>query len=63
MRQAGELLKQFDAKGKRTDTPGGGGPTKSRWEVADAAGMSKDRETQAVRFAIVLPVLWMTTRH
>ncbi|MEH2678676.1 hypothetical protein GFM11_10225 [Rhizobium leguminosarum bv. viciae] len=56
IKRAGELLKEFDAKGQRTDLPkpSGGAPTKlTQREVAEAAGMSKDQQVTAIRVANV----------
>ena len=45
VRRMGELLKQFDAPGKRTDQPDMGGHTKlSQKEVAAQAGISKHQK-------------------
>ena len=50
----GELLKQFDAQGKRTDQPDiGAGTNLSQKEVSAAAGISKRQAVTAVRVANV----------
>lgn len=50
----GELLRQFDAQGKRTDklTVDGGGKLSQR-EAADRAGISERQQLTAVRVANV----------
>ncbi len=55
IRRCGELLREFDAKGKRTDLElSGGAPTKlSQREAAEGAGLSKDQQVAAVRVANV----------
>ncbi|MGR9135656.1 hypothetical protein [Rhizobium leguminosarum] len=55
IKRSGELLKEFDGQGQRTDLqPSGGAPTKlTRREAAEAAGMSKDQQTTAIRVANV----------
>jgi hypothetical protein len=48
--RAGNLLKEHHAQGKRSDLQLGGiGPTKSRREEAEAAGLSKDQQIKAMR--------------
>jgi hypothetical protein len=52
--RCGQLLAEIDAQGKRTDQLGRDAPTKlSQREVAEAAGLSKDQQVQAVRVANV----------
>lgn len=54
VRRCGELLKQFDAQGKRTDQLDVGDHTKlSQREVAEQAGISKHQQVTAVRIANV----------
>jgi hypothetical protein len=49
VRRAGELLKDFDARGDHRKS--GDAPTSSQREAAEAAGLSKDQQVQAVRVA------------
>jgi hypothetical protein len=54
VRRMGELLKKFDAKGKRTDKPAKGDHGKlSQREAARQAGLSEHQQLQAVRVANV----------
>lgn len=55
VRRCGELLKQFDAKGRNQHTEvSRGTPTKlSQREAAERAGISKDQQVTAVRVANV----------
>lgn len=52
--RAGELLKQFQRPGTRSDlAPSNGAGTRSQRSAAEAAGMSKRQEVTAVRVANV----------
>jgi hypothetical protein len=53
IRRAGELLKQFDWQGKRTDLPlsNGSGTKLSQKEAAQEAGMSKRQKDTSIRVA------------
>ena len=52
IRRCGELLKQFDAQGKRTDILSDGSDTKlSQRQAAEDAGLSKRQQVTAVRVA------------
>jgi hypothetical protein len=54
VRRCGELLKTFDAQGKRTDKLSNGDDTKwSQREAAERAGISKRQQVTAVRVANV----------
>jgi hypothetical protein len=53
MQRMGELLQEFDAKGKRTDKPTEGAHGKSQREAAASAGLSEHQQLQAVRVANV----------
>lgn len=53
IRRCGELLKQFDAQGRRTDQLDKGGLTKSQKEAAVEGGMSLHQQRTAVRVANV----------
>lgn len=54
VRRLGELLKQYDAQGQRTDILSIGDDTKlSQKEMADRAGISKRQQVTAVRVASV----------
>lgn len=50
-RRCGELLKKFDAQGKRTDKPRTAPGTKSKTEAATDAGLSKRQKDNAVKTA------------
>lgn len=51
MRRAGELLKQFNAQGARTDQLLDGGVQKSQSRAASEAGFSERQAKNAVRIA------------
>jgi hypothetical protein len=52
IRRMGEVLKQYDAQGKRTDQLDVGDDTKlSQREAAEEAGISKRQQVTAVRIA------------
>lgn len=54
VRRCGELLKQFDGQGARTDKLGEGGHTKlTQRQVASDAGLSRHQQVTAVRVANV----------
>jgi hypothetical protein len=54
VRRCGELLKTFDAQGKRSDKLGNGADTKfSQRDAAEQAGISKRQQVTAVRVAKV----------
>jgi hypothetical protein len=53
VRRAGELLKQFDARGDHRKTDGGDGSSISQRDAAQGAGMSERQQLQAVRVANV----------
>lgn len=54
VRRLGELLKQYDAQGQRTDQLSEGAHTKlSQKDAAEQAGISKHQQVQAVRVANV----------
>jgi hypothetical protein len=56
VRRMGELLKQHNEAGKRTDKPDMGDHTRlTQKEIAEGAGISKHRQVQAVRVANVPP--------
>ncbi|MER8570636.1 hypothetical protein NKH19_00725 [Mesorhizobium sp. M1338] len=54
VRRAGELLKEFDGKGRNQFSKDGGGAPTTQRQAAEEAGMSKDQQVQAVRVANVL---------
>ena len=54
VRRCGELLKQFDGSGKRTDLPTDGNDSRlSQKEAAREAGLSERQQVTAVRVANV----------
>lgn len=59
-RRAGELLKEFDGKGRNQYSEDGGDAPTTQREAADAAGLSKDQQVQAVRVANVPAELFET---
>lgn len=59
IRRCGELLREYNAKGKRTDIePKGPVSPKSRKEAGKQAGLSQDQVKDAVRVANVAPALF-----
>ena len=51
IRRCGELLKEYQAPGARTDKPSNGDGTRSQRQAAEQAGMSKRQEVTARRLA------------
>jgi len=54
IRRCGEILKEMKkSQGERTDRPKGGAPPRSRRARAQAAGLSRDQERDALRVASI----------